>query len=901
MALRSHMVELDAWRNFKPVAPDIEITVFSGVEIEIPLISVPIYPGVTGDDIIYGPVLDEFGEVVMEPLLDPDTGEPVLDGQGEPVMSAKLDIPDPKEPISYENLLLQGARHLETSESPNEFEYQLNPQRGWRLTFNDPIPPSNGKVGRTTFNDGFTYKSDNGFVGEDCFNYVLSNQTQMSDYGKIVLTVERYYDIDFHIEEECLVEGSYAFDTSLFIPEGYAAPLLYTLEWHLVRPYVSYNPETRREEYQEVDNMVSSTIVTQNEYTGSTTIVEAATYLPFQKYPDDSAIEAYDPSTDKAYVPTGNKARVYVVLRVYLDTKNLVVQEGVDGEPDEVVEVTDLDTFYEVEVDVSRQYGEKWWQSGNVKRPILGCTDPAAANYNALADCDNGSCKYGIIENISVQSGSSLYSGGVLTIKVLAVLSDGAGSALLDASQITYTAELQSGDQAQYDVTSTDIIATGDPSTTYQLGFVGTLDSDVIVRFTASIANPAFDPDYVQDLEDPESLPPEPEFLTGYKDITYRSGMPVEAEPVIGCTNELAYNYDPLAEVDDGSCILPASEPHFTIEDVKVVETNLDYVATFKIVSDIEVVGIAHVNWQSIEGTATEEDFELTDGSVTFKQGEKERTISINIKGDVIEEGDETFNIRLTTDVGTVGPDAVVTIDDDEGPQPVFYNYTRFRHRKIHIVYDNKPELSSTTIISPSGSKTGIEAIDSLKEDLLLSVHESETTLNVTLDSLASYVKDFVIPIYENVGTDNKDVFVVVFVNLLDYSFTAGLWDSLSTYSGVPLNIKLNIVNLADPTSDQTRLEDIVVWLQDLNQTTPYQCNISADIASHTSYGTLDLGPYAVVTDDLLGIAYNFLLRNYDERGVECDDDPGTKFNDFAYSEEHALLKAERLGFMCGV
>jgi hypothetical protein len=91
--------------------------------------------------------------------------------------------------IDLSAYLIQGARDIVTSASPDkEVLARLPTQRGWRLEV-ELKKPSSGIVRMSTYLDGIVYEPFLGFVGEDCFNYQLTNGSQKSDYGTVLVTV----------------------------------------------------------------------------------------------------------------------------------------------------------------------------------------------------------------------------------------------------------------------------------------------------------------------------------------------------------------------------------------------------------------------------------------------------------------------------------------------------------------------------------------------------------------------------------------------------------------------------------------------------------------------------------------------------------------------------------------
>jgi hypothetical protein len=83
----------------------------------------------------------------------------------------------------------------------------------------------------------------------------------------------------------------------------------------------------------------------------------------------------------------------------------------------------------------------------------------------------------------------------------------------------------------------------------------------------------------------------------------------------------------------------------------------------------------AIVSWAAASGTATSGvDFQAASGILTFNPGETSKTVTVNVIGDLEDEDNETFSVRLSNPVGAspgaviTNSSAVVTIADDDPP-----------------------------------------------------------------------------------------------------------------------------------------------------------------------------------------------------------------------------------------
>ena len=78
------------------------------------------------------------------------------------------------------------------------------------------------------------------------------------------------------------------------------------------------------------------------------------------------------------------------------------------------------------------------------------------------------------------------------------------------------------------------------------------------------------------------------------------------------------------------------------------------------------------VKWHTKDWTAKRGDYDSANGKVTFKSGQKAKTISVDVKGDKRNEPDEAFVVELHDPVGaTLGTQKTSfgIIEDDDGPK----------------------------------------------------------------------------------------------------------------------------------------------------------------------------------------------------------------------------------------
>ena len=115
------------------------------------------------------------------------------------------------------------------------------------------------------------------------------------------------------------------------------------------------------------------------------------------------------------------------------------------------------------------------------------------------------------------------------------------------------------------------------------------------------------------------------------------------------------------------------ASPAFSIGDVSVVEGNSGTTsAVFPVTLTASGPAALTVAYETVEGTASAADFTATTGTLTFQPGDISEPIAVPVKGDILDEPDQTFMVSLSSPVGATITDGEATgtiTDDDDSPR----------------------------------------------------------------------------------------------------------------------------------------------------------------------------------------------------------------------------------------
>jgi hypothetical protein len=122
----------------------------------------------------------------------------------------------------------------------------------------------------------------------------------------------------------------------------------------------------------------------------------------------------------------------------------------------------------------------------------------------------------------------------------------------------------------------------------------------------------------------------------------------------------------------------PTASPWLRVNDVSVTEGHTGTTtASFTVSLSAASSQTVTVDWATANGTATAgSDYTAAGGTLTFEPGETSKTVTVEVLGDTLTEGNETFNVNLSGASGAPIDDGqgLGTILDDEGPPALSIN-----------------------------------------------------------------------------------------------------------------------------------------------------------------------------------------------------------------------------------
>lgn len=223
--------------------------------------------------------------------------------------------------IDLKEHLIQGARDYVEKYSPEPLILpNLVPvQRGWLL---DIMQTNDGQFGHaeiSDFRDGFKYTPyPSSPSTTDCFNYQLTNGTQLSNFGRVTVNVIKPVEpvwkvfadsADVYLPNQTKGNYSMSFDITVGHSSFVKSPA-YKIRWFITQPEAKLDADGVTRVYITTKMIVNTTWYLNHQ--GKVSIVNTGKVLSDREYKTDKDVVGIDARTNAPYIPTNKFPDVYV-------------------------------------------------------------------------------------------------------------------------------------------------------------------------------------------------------------------------------------------------------------------------------------------------------------------------------------------------------------------------------------------------------------------------------------------------------------------------------------------------------------------------------------------------------------------------------------------------------------
>lgn len=272
--------------------------------------------------------------------------------------------------ISLKEYLVQGARDLETGEKDQAVLDAIQAQRGWLCNYFNISRPKHGKLENSIYGDGFRFTSLPNYIGPDCFSYVMNMGTQNSEPGMIRLNIKDYVSARIVVEEDTSrrtdTKRAFRYILQWYMPPSIGDFDRVLATWYVERP--ERFTMNGKNYVRIVKEQVAKTRMVSVTYRplGFTYVEqhwrypEDGSFIEYE-WPDAGLAASTDVNTGLPYrqIPGPWPISVDVSFRNFKTTKYIVW-----ATPRYRNEWTDIEN---ISVDVRDLMGNDWWRSGLIQ------------------------------------------------------------------------------------------------------------------------------------------------------------------------------------------------------------------------------------------------------------------------------------------------------------------------------------------------------------------------------------------------------------------------------------------------------------------------------------------------------------------------------------------------------
>ncbi len=155
------------------------------------------------------------------------------------------------------------------------------------------------------------------------------------------------------------------------------------------------------------------------------------------------------------------------------------------------------------------------------------------------------------------------------------------------------------------------------------------------------------------------------------------------------------------------------TQPRLSVADARAKE-GTDASINFAVTLDAAADEVVTVDYATADGTATAgEDYTAASGTLTFAAGERRKTVSVAILDDAIDEGEETFALRLSNAEGAVIGDGEATgtiINSDAMPRAWLARFGRAAAEHVADAIGERLRGSPATRVTLGGQELDLSS-----------------------------------------------------------------------------------------------------------------------------------------------------------------------------------------------
>lgn len=253
--------------------------------------------------------------------------------------------------IDLSDIMVQGAKNLNTNSPDQAIIQALGQQRGYNVDFLIVNQPAEGRVVKSSTGQGLRYLPPHDFSGTDCFNYATVVNGQKSKITRCEVTVENYFGVSINPLRITNTQ-SFRYQSVLHIPTELGAPAEWTVvyRWYHKVPKRYFNSIKGR---FEIDILVDEWHSTRLGPLGQ--VLSAGSSTPkFDYVWPDANLQGYIRGSDTPYTPQDGPFPL--TLRVEFNKGPNIVDGFWDGTWTEQ---------HVIEADIITDRGEDWWSKGS--------------------------------------------------------------------------------------------------------------------------------------------------------------------------------------------------------------------------------------------------------------------------------------------------------------------------------------------------------------------------------------------------------------------------------------------------------------------------------------------------------------------------------------------------------